>query len=64
MCASPDLAFGTVLTVTNTATGASTTCTVDDREADNPGRVVDMSYSGFSAIADPSQGVAEVTISW
>jgi rare lipoprotein A (peptidoglycan hydrolase) len=64
MCASPTLAFGTVLTVTNVATGASTTCTVDDREADNPGRVVDMSYSGFSAIADPGQGVVTVTISW
>lgn len=64
MCASPTLPFGTVLTVTNVATGASTTCTVDDREADNPGRVVDMSYSGFAQIADPSQGVVTVTVSW
>jgi rare lipoprotein A (peptidoglycan hydrolase) len=53
-----------VLTVTNDATGASTRCTVDDREASNPGRVVDLSYSGFSQIADPSQGVVTVTISW
>ena len=30
MCASPSLPFGTVLTVTNDSTGASTTCTVDD----------------------------------
>lgn len=63
-CASPTLSFGTVLTVTNDATGASTTCTVDDREADNPGRVVDLSYAGFSQIASPSQGVVTVTISW
>ena len=63
-CASPTLTFGTVLEVTNVATGASTSCVVADREADNPGRVVDMSYSGFSAIADPSAGVVTVTISW
>jgi hypothetical protein len=57
MCASPALPFGTVLTVTNNATGASTTCTVDDREgAGYP--------AGFAQIADLSQGVVEVTISW
>jgi rare lipoprotein A (peptidoglycan hydrolase) len=64
MCASPTLPFGTVLTVTNDVTGASTTCTVDDREAAGYPRVVDMSYSGFSQLADPSQGVVDVTISW
>jgi len=64
MCASPTLSFGTVLTVTNDATGATTTCTVDDREADNPGRVVDLSIAGFSQIAPPSQGVVTVTVSW
>ena len=64
MCASPTLPFGTLLTVTNTATGAATQCTVDDREGAGYPRVVDMSYSGFSQIADPSQGVVEVTISW
>jgi rare lipoprotein A (peptidoglycan hydrolase) len=63
-CASPTLPFGTVLTVTNVATGASTTCTVDDREAAGYPRVVDMSPEGFSQIADTSQGVVEVTISW
>ena len=31
-CASPTLPFGTVMTVTNDATGTSTTCTVNDRE--------------------------------
>ena len=64
MCASPTLPFGTVLTVTDDATGASTHCTVDDREGAGYPRVVDMSYSGFSQIADPSQGVVAVTISW
>ncbi len=64
MCASPWLPFGTVLTVTNASTGASTQCTVDDREADNPGRVVDMSPEGFDQIANQSQGVVSVTVSW
>jgi hypothetical protein len=63
-CASPTLPFGTVLTVVNNATGASTTCTVDDREGAGYPRVVDMSPEGFSQIADISQGVADVTISW
>jgi rare lipoprotein A len=64
MCASPTLPFGTVLTVTNNATGATTTCTVDDRESASYPRVVDMSPEGFAQIADMSQGVVEVTISW
>jgi rare lipoprotein A (peptidoglycan hydrolase) len=63
-CASPTLAFGTVLTVVNDATGASTVCTVDDREAAGYPRVVDLSPEGFSQIADTSQGVVDVTISW
>lgn len=63
-CASPTLPFGTSLEVTDLANGATTTCVVDDREAPNPGRVLDMSYSGFSQLADPSQGVITVTISW
>jgi len=64
MCASPTLPFGTVLTVVNDATGASTQCTVDDREGAGYPRVVDLSPAGFSQIADLSQGVVEVTISW
>jgi rare lipoprotein A (peptidoglycan hydrolase) len=64
MCASPTLPFGTVLTVVNNATGASTVCTVDDREDAGYPRVVDLSPEGFSQIADLSQGVVDVTISW
>jgi len=63
-CASPTLPFGTVLTVVNDATGASTVCTVDDREAAGYPRVVDLSPEGFAQIADTSQGVVDVTISW
>ncbi len=64
MCASPTLPFGTVLTVVNDATGASTVCTVDDREGAGYPRVVDMSPAGFAQIADLGQGVVDVTISW
>jgi hypothetical protein len=63
-CASPTLPFGTVLTVTNVANGASTTCTVDDREQAGYPRVVDLSPSGFAQLASTSQGVVDVTISW
>jgi rare lipoprotein A (peptidoglycan hydrolase) len=63
-CASPTLPFGTVLTVTDNATGASITCTVDDREDSPYPRVVDLSPEGFSQLANTSQGVVDVTISW
>jgi rare lipoprotein A (peptidoglycan hydrolase) len=63
-CASPTLPFGTVLVVTNDATGASVTCVVDDREEAGYPRVVDLSPSGFAQLADPSAGVVDVTISW
>jgi rare lipoprotein A (peptidoglycan hydrolase) len=63
-CASPTLPFGTVLTVVNNATGATTVCTVDDREAAGYPRVVDLSPEGFDQIASTSQGVVQVTISW
>ena len=63
-CASPTLSFGTVLTVVNDATGASTECTIDDREGAGYPRVVDLSPEGFSQIAGLNQGVVEVTISW
>ena len=63
-CASPTLPFGTVLTVVNNATGASTECTVDDREGAGYPRVVDLSAEGFAQIAGLNQGVVGVTISW
>ena len=62
--ASPTLPFGTVLTVVNNETGAETQCTVDDREAAGYPRVVDLSPEGFDQIADTSEGVVQVTISW
>jgi rare lipoprotein A (peptidoglycan hydrolase) len=58
------LAFGTTVSITDVATGVSITCVVDDREAQNPGRVIDLSPSGFEAMAPLSQGVIRVNISW
>ena len=63
-CASPWLPFGTVLTVTDIASGASITCTVDDRETAGPPHAVDLSPSGFEGMAPLSQGVVQVNISW
>jgi rare lipoprotein A (peptidoglycan hydrolase) len=63
-CASPWLPAGTEVEVVNEATGASTSCVVDDREATNAGRVLDLSESGFSQLAALTQGVITVTISW
>ena len=42
----------------------SVVCTVDDREADNVGRVVDLSPAEFSELAPLGQGVVEVTVTW
>jgi len=63
-CAHPSLPFGTVVTVTNLANGASTTCTVEDRGPYAGGRIIDLSESTFSQIADPSEGVIQVRIQW
>ena len=64
MCASPTLPFGTVLTVVNNATGASTCARWTTARRPGYPRVVDLSPEGFSQIADLSQGVVDVTISW
>jgi rare lipoprotein A (peptidoglycan hydrolase) len=63
-CASPDLAFGTVVTVTDLSTGASIVCTVDDREAPNPGRVIDLSQGSFAQLADLAAGLIDVRLTW
>jgi rare lipoprotein A (peptidoglycan hydrolase) len=63
-CASPYLRFGSLVTVTDVATGRSIRCIVDDRQAINPGRVIDLSYDGFSDLTRPSIGLVEVRLSW
>jgi hypothetical protein len=61
--ASPWLPFGTQVTVTNQATGASVTVVINDRGPFG-GRIIDLSESAFSRIAPLGQGVAEVRIAW
>lgn len=63
-CASPNLPFGTEVTVTDLANGRTTTCTVDDRQSPSTGRVLDLSESSFAQLADPSVGVIEVRLTW
>jgi len=63
-CAHQTLPFGTVVTVTNLATGATTTCRVSDRGTYEGGRIIDLAESTFSQIADPSRGVIQVKITW
>jgi rare lipoprotein A len=63
-CASPNLPFGTEVTVTDLANGRSTTCTVDDRMGASTGRVLDLAEASFAQLADPSVGVVEVRLTW
>lgn len=63
-CAHKTLAFGTIVTVVNKATGASTTCRVADRGPFIEGRIIDLERRVFAQIADPSQGVIDVRIHW
>jgi rare lipoprotein A (peptidoglycan hydrolase) len=63
-CASTSLPFGTVLTITDDATGGVITCKVDDRETAGPPHLVDLSPAGFSALEPLSQGVITVTVTW
>jgi rare lipoprotein A (peptidoglycan hydrolase) len=63
-CANLTLAFGTVVTVTNVVSGASTTCVVDDRGPYPPGRIIDLSEDVFAKLAAPGQGVIQVRLDW
>jgi rare lipoprotein A len=63
-CASPGLAFGTVVRVTDLSDGLSTTCTVDDRGPAVAGRIIDLSEETFSQLTSTAEGVIEVRISW
>ncbi|MGH9080864.1 MAG: septal ring lytic transglycosylase RlpA family protein [Acidimicrobiales bacterium] len=62
-CASPWLAFGTVVQVTNPANGSSVSCVVNDREADTD-RSIDLATSTFAEIAPLSQGVVDAQLRW
>ncbi|MHB8189267.1 MAG: septal ring lytic transglycosylase RlpA family protein [Ferrimicrobium sp.] len=63
-CASPGLPFGTVVTVTNVASGATVRCVVNDRGPYVWGRILDLSPASFSNIAPLGQGLVYAVISW
>lgn len=63
-CASPWLPFGTLVHITNLATGSSTTCRVEDRGPYVTGRILDMSDGTFSQIAGLGQGVVNIRMEW
>ena len=63
-CAHQTIAKGTVVTVTNLANGATTTCVVTDRGPYAGGRIIDLDRGTFDQIADSSQGVIQVRITW
>ncbi|MFZ4584819.1 MAG: ubiquitin-like domain-containing protein [Acidimicrobiia bacterium] len=63
-CAHKTIPKGTVVRVTNLATGASTTCVVADRGPFMAGRVIDLTPDVFSRIAPLSAGVVNVRLDW
>lgn len=63
-CAHTTASRGTTVYVTNLQTGASTTCRVADYGPQVPGRVIDLSRTTFSELADPRQGVMSVSVDW
>ncbi|TAN22471.1 MAG: hypothetical protein EPN30_08430 [Actinomycetota bacterium] len=63
-CANTWLPFGTLVRVTNLASGASTTCRVEDRGPYIGGRILDLSESSFSQIAGLGSGVINIKMQW
>lgn len=63
-CAHRTLPKGTVVTVTNLATGTSTVCTVADRGPYIDGRIIDLDATVFDDLAPLSSGVIDVRITW
>jgi resuscitation-promoting factor RpfB len=62
--ASPWLAFGTVVRVTDLENGRTVTVTINDRGPTGPGRIIDLSDSAFAHIASLGEGVIKVRIRW
>ena len=58
--ASRSIPFGVKVRITNPATGKSVIARSTDRGPFVPGRVLDLSYGTFAAIANPSKGVTRV----
>ncbi len=62
-CASWQFPFGTRLKITNLENGKSITCVVNDRgPAKRLGRLIDLTLGAFRRIANPQQGLIDVSI--
>ena len=62
--AHPWLPFGTLVTVTDRATGRSVTVVIDDRGPFGPGRIIDLSPEAFAQLAPIGRGVLDVELDW
>ncbi len=63
-CAHRTIAKGTIVTVTNVGTGATTTCVVTDRGPYGAGKIIDLDSTVFAQIASLDEGVIDVHITW
>lgn len=63
-CAHRTLPMGTIVTVTATSSGKSTTCRVADRGPYVNGWIIDLSKETFSALAPLDAGVISVRLNW
>ncbi len=65
ICAHRTIEKGTVVTVTNVETGASITCTVDDRGPySGDGKILDLHQDDFSQLAPLEEGVFPARLDW
>lgn len=62
--AHPWLPFGTMVTVTDEASGRSVTVIVNDRGPFSPGRIIDLSPEAFERLVPLGRGVLDVRITW
>ena len=63
-CAHKTIPKGTTVSITNLANGKQTTCVVTDRGPYGGGRIIDLDRGTFAQLADPSQGIIQVRITW
>ncbi len=62
-CAMWDLPFDTILKVTNLENGKSVIVRINDRgPAKRLNRIIDLTKTAFSRIADPGKGLADVSV--
>jgi resuscitation-promoting factor RpfB len=62
--AHPWLPYGTIVTVTDLATGKSIQVVINDRGPFAPGRIIDLSSEAFAALAPLGEGLMAVRLSW